>query len=255
MSGPHAHALYVHGHSLVHRLPPQCKIAAQLLFVIAVVATPREAFWAFGVYAALLVGIVILAQLPPGFVLKRLVFEVPFIAFAILLPFIGQGERVEVLGLSLAVEGLWGAWNIIAKATLGLAASIIVAGTTTMPEFLRGFERLHLPRAVINTASFMIRYTDVIASEMRRMKVAREARGYDPRWLWQAKAIAASAGALFIRSYERGERVYLAMLSRGYEGTIPRTDEAPATAASWVAALTVPAVTALVATAAWMVVR
>lgn len=253
MSGPHAHTLYVHGHTPVHRLPPQCKIAAQLLFVIAVVATPREAFWAFGIYAGLLVGVVILAQLPPGFVLKRLVFEVPFIAFAILLPFIGQGERTDVLGLSLSVEGLWGAWNIVAKATLGLSASIVVAGTTTMPEFLRGFERLHMPRAFTNTASFMIRYTDVIASEMRRMKVAREARGYDPRWLWQAKAIAASAGALFIRSYERGERVYLAMLSRGYEGTIPRVDETPATVASWLAALTVPGAATLVATVAWVV--
>ena len=255
MSGPHAHALYVHGHTWVHRLAPQCKLAAQFLFVIAVVATPREAFWAFGIYAVILIGLVALAQLPPGFVGKRLLFEVPFIAFAVLLPFVGQGDRVDVLGLSLSVEGLWGAWNIIAKATLGLAASIIVAGTTTVSEFLRGFERLHVPRAFTNTASFMIRYTDVIANEMRRMKVAREARGYDPRWLWQAKAIAASAGALFIRSYERGERVYLAMLSRGYEGSIPRVDEVPATGSMWVAALSVPAAAAVVATVAWMVVR
>ena len=87
-----------------------------------------------------------------------------------------------------------------------------------MPEFLRGFERLHMPRAFTSTLSFMIRYLDVIADEMRRMQVARESRGYDPRWIWQAKAVAASAGALFIRSYERGERVYLAMLSRGYDG-------------------------------------
>ena len=123
-----------------------------------------------------------------------------------------------MLGLSLSAEGLWGAWNIVAKATLGLAVSIIVAATTTMPEFLRGFERLHMPRAFTSTLGFMIRYTDVIADEMRRMKVARESRGYDPRWLWQAKAVGSAAGAMFIRSYERGERVHLAMLSRGYAG-------------------------------------
>lgn len=254
MSGPHAHALYVHGHTRVHDLAPECKLAAQLLFVIAVVATPREAFWAFAIYAAILVGLIRLAELPVGFVLKRLVIEVPFVLFAVLLPFIGGGERTEVLGLPMSVEGLWGAWNILAKATLGLGASIVVAATTTMPGFLRGFERLHLPRPLTSTASFMIRYFDVIADEMRRMRIGRQARGYDPRWIWQARAVAASAGSLFIRSYERGERVYQAMLSRGYTGSLPRLDEAPATVASWVAALSVPASAALVAVVAWVVV-
>ena len=253
MSGPHAHALYVHGHTAVHRLAPQCKLAAQLLFVMVVVATPREAFWAFAVYAVVVIALIRLAEIPPGFVAKRLVFEVPFIAFAVLLPFIGRGERTDVFGPALSVEGLWGAWNIVAKATLGLAVSILVAATTTMPEFLRGFERLHLPWAFTSTASFMIRYFDVIADEMQRMKVARESRAYDPRWIWQVRAVAASAGALFIRSYERGERVYLAMLSRGYAGSLPRVDETPATTTSWLAALSVPAVAVLVATIAWVV--
>jgi cobalt/nickel transport system permease protein len=253
MSGPHSHALYVHGHTWIHRLAPQCKLAAQFLFVIAVVATPREAFWAFGAYAALVTGLVVAARLPLGFVAKRLVFEVPFILFAVLLPFIGRGERVDVFGLSMSVEGLWGAWNIVAKATLGLSISIVVAATTTMPEFLRGFERLHMPRAFTSTLSFMIRYVDVIADEMRRMKVARISRGYDPRWIWQAKAIGSAAGALFIRSYERGERVYLSMLSRGYEGTIPRVDEVPATGGMWVAALALPALAAAIAAVAWAV--
>jgi cobalt/nickel transport system permease protein len=251
MSGPHSHALYVHGHTWIHRLAPQCKLAAQFLFVIAVVATPREAFWAFGIYAALVVALILAARLPLGFVAKRLAFEVPFILFAVLLPFIGRGERVDVFGLSLSVEGLWGAWNIVAKATLGLAISIVVAATTTMPEFLRGFERLHMPKAFTSTLSFMIRYTDVIADEMRRMKVARISRGYDPRWIWQAKAVGSAAGALFIRSYERGERVYLSMLSRGYEGTIPRVDEAPATAGMWIASMSLPALAATVAATAW----
>lgn len=255
MSGAHAHALYVHGHSPIHRLAPQCKLAAQLAFVLVVVATPKEAFWAFGVYAAILFALTRLAELPFGFVARRLVFEVPFIAFAILLPFIGRGEQVDVLGLSLSKAGLWGAWNIVAKATLGLGASIVVAATTTMPEFLRGFARLRMPQALTSIASFMIRYADVISNEMQRMKVARESRGYAPRWIWQARAVASSAGALFIRSYERGERVYLAMLSRGYAGSLPRADEVPATAAEWLAAMALPVVAALIAIIAWVSVR
>ncbi|HET9724851.1 MAG TPA: cobalt ECF transporter T component CbiQ [Actinomycetota bacterium] len=255
MSGPHSHALYVHGHTWLHRLAPQAKLTAQLLFVVAVVATPREAIWAFAVYALMVTGLVAAARLPATFVAKRLLFEIPFVLFAVLLPFVGGGERVDVLGLSLSAEGLWGAWNIVAKATIGLAVSIVVAATTTMPEFLRGFEALNMPRAFTSTLSFMIRYTDVIADEMRRMKVARQSRGYDPRWLWQAKAVGSAAGALFIRSYERGERVYLSMLSRGYAGSIPRFDETPATAAAWAIALSLPAAAAAIASAAWLVTR
>ena len=252
MSGPHSHALYVHGHSPVHLVAPECKLAAQLLLVLIVVATPREAFWAFGVYALMVMALVALARIPPGFVLKRMIIEVPFVLFAFLMPFLGGGERTQVFGLSLSIAGLWGAWNILAKATLGIAISIVVAATTTMPEFVRGFERLHLPKVLVSTSSFMVRYFDVIADEMRRMKVARESRGYDPKWIWQAKAVAVSAGALFIRAYERGESVYLSMLSRGYDGAMPNTGEPAATAAMWAWAMAMPAAAAVVMSVAWV---
>jgi cobalt/nickel transport system permease protein len=247
----HAHPLYLPGASPLHRARPQCKIAATLLFVLAVVATPREALWAYGLYALLLVGLARVGRVPLAFLVGRLVIEVPFLAFAVLLPVVGQGERVEVLGLSLAREGLWAGWNILAKGTLGVAASVLLAATTPVPELLRGLERLRLPRAFTTIAGFMVRYADVIADELRRMRVARLSRGYDPRWLWQAKAVAATAGALFIRSYERGERVYLAMVSRGYAGAMPVLEDLAASRREWLAALATPAAAALVAATAW----
>ncbi len=251
MSGPHSHALYYHGHSRVHALAPECKLAAQLLFVFVVVATPREAVWAFAAYAAILAAVILLSELPFAFVLKRLAIEIPFVAFALLLPFISRGERIDVLGLSVSREGLWGAWNILVKGTLGVAASIVVASTTTIAEMLKGFERLHMPKAFTSIATFMVRYLDVIADEMKRMKVARASRGYSPRWIWQAKAIGASIGALFVRSYERGERVYLAMLSRGFTGEMPSFGMVAATRGMWVGALAVPAVALAVCVFAW----
>jgi cobalt/nickel transport system permease protein len=247
----HAHPLYLPGASLLHRAPPQCKIAASLLFVFAVVATPREAVWAYGVYALLLLGLARVGRLPLPLLARRLVIEVPFVLFAVLLPVVGQGERVEVLGLPLAREGLWAAWNILVKGTLGVTASLIVAATTPVPELLRGLERLRLPRAFTTIAGFMVRYADVIADELRRMRIARLSRGYDPRWIWQARAVAATAGALFIRSYERGERVYLAMVSRGYAGAMPVLEDLAASRRQWLAALAVPAAAAVVALTAW----
>ena len=173
MSGSHGHALYYHGHSAIHRMPPEAKLVAQILFVLVVVATPREAFWAFGVYAAMLGVVAALASIPIPYLVRRLAIELPFVAFALFLPFIGQGVRVDVLGLSLSVEGSWGAWNILAKATIGVMASSLLASTTTMAEFLSGFDRLHVPKAFTSIASFMVRYMDVIADDVRRMRVAR----------------------------------------------------------------------------------
>jgi cobalt/nickel transport system permease protein len=237
MSGSHAHALYFHGHSPVHGLAPETKLVAHFLFVLIVVATPREAIWAFGVYAG---------------ILRRLALELPFVVFAFFLPFVGQGERIDVLGVSLSVEGLWGAWNILAKATIGVMASALLAATTTMAEFLTGFDRLHVPRAFTSIASFMVRYMDVVADDVRRMRIARASRAYVGRWIWQAKAIGQTAGALFIRAYERGERVYLAMLSRGYSGTMPETAATHATPRHWLTALSVPLVALPVCVLTWV---
>ncbi|MFC7306169.1 cobalt ECF transporter T component CbiQ [Streptomyces monticola] len=240
MGAGHAHRLYRHAHSPVHALPPHCKLAAVFCFVVVVVSTPRESMWAFGLYAALLAAVAYAARVPAGFLLKRLLIEVPFVAFAVLMPFVAQGERVEFLGLSLSVNGLWGAWNVLAKGTLGVAASVLLAATTELRELLLGLQRLKLPPLLVQIASFMIRYGDVITDEMRRMRIARESRGFEARGVRHWGVLAKSAGALFIRSYERGERVHLAMVSRGYAGSMPVIDEVTASRAQWSYALTLP---------------
>ncbi|MEU8434283.1 cobalt ECF transporter T component CbiQ [Streptomyces sp. NPDC029216] len=244
MGAGHAHKLYRHGHSPVHELPPHCKIAATAAFVIVVVSTPREAMWAFGLYAVLIAAVAAAARIPAGFLLRRLLIEVPFVLFAVLMPFVSQGERVDVLGMSLSVSGLWGAWNVLAKGTLGVAASVLLASTTELRALLLGLQRLKLPPLLVQIASFMIRYGDVITDELRRMSIARRSRGFEARGIQHWGVLAKTAGALFIRSYERGERVYLAMVSRGYAGSMPVIDDVTATRAQWAYAAVLP-VTAL----------
>ncbi|MEG3627217.1 cobalt ECF transporter T component CbiQ [Streptomyces poriticola] len=251
MGAGHAHRLHRPGTSPVHRLPPHTKLAAAFAFVVVVVSTPREAMWAFGLYAVLLAAVAAVARVPAGFLLKRLLIEVPFVAFAVLLPFVAEGERIEVLGLSLSVGGLWGAWNVLAKGTLGVAASVLLAATTGLRELLLGLERLKLPPLLVQIASFMVRYGDVITDEMRRMRIARESRGFEAKGVRHWAVLAKTAGALFIRSYERGERVHLAMISRGYSGAMPVIDEVTASRAQWVYALTLPAAALAVCLLGW----
>jgi cobalt/nickel transport system permease protein len=236
MAGGHIHALYRHGDSRIHRLAPHLKIVAAVGFVFAVVATPREALWAFGLYAATLAALATAARLGVRFVTTRMIIEVPFVIVALLLPFFAGGERIDVLGVALSRGGLWDMWNIVAKATLGLLTSIVLAGTTQVPHMLRGFDTLRVPRVMTAIMGFMIRYLDVVLDEFRRMHVAMHSRGYRPRWLGHVTPYARSLGRLFVRSFERGERVYLAMASRGYAGTMPAPLGAPATAADWVGA-------------------
>ncbi|MGQ4363440.1 cobalt ECF transporter T component CbiQ [Streptomyces sp. SAS_272] len=251
MGAGHAHRLYLHGHSPVHGLPPHTKLAAVLAFVVVVVSTPREAMWAFGLYALLLGFVARRARVPAGLLLKRLLIEAPFVAFALLMPFVAEGARVDVLGLSLSVDGLWGAWNVLAKGTLGVAASVLLASTTELRELLLGLQRLRLPPLLVQIASFMIRYGDVITDEMRRMRIARESRGFEARGVRHWGVLAKSAGALFIRSYERGERVHLAMISRGYAGSMPVIDEVTASRAQWSYALTLPFTALVVCVLGW----
>ncbi|GLZ57753.1 cobalt ECF transporter T component CbiQ [Micromonospora sp. M51] len=252
MGAGHGHVLYRESDSPVHRLPPEVKIVAMVVFTIAVVATPREAFWAFGAYAVLVAVVAALARVGPRWLLSRALIELPFVLFAVALPFLGSGDRVEVLGLRLSEDGLHGAWNILAKGTLGVLASLLLAATTTTRDLIVGLDRLHCPQVLTQIATFMLRYLDVLVGEARRMRVARISRGDDPRFLWQLRGFAAGIGALFLRAFERGERVYLAMLSRGYTGRMPAVwqGEGAASAGQWLVAATVPVVAASIAATA-----
>lgn len=210
-------------------LAPQLKILALLGFVAAAVCTPREQIGAFIALAVVVVVVGIAAGVTPRHLLGRLLIEVPFVVFALAMPIVGTGPRIDVLGLSLSEAGLWAAWSILAKGTLGVAASVVLAATTRPADLVVGLERLHVPRTFTAIAGFMIRYLDVVGEELRRLQVARISRGDDPRFLWQARATAHTVGTLFVRSYERGERVHTAMLSRGFDGSLPAGPTAPRT--------------------------
>ena len=245
--------LLVRVDSPVHRLPAQVKLAAVLLFVLGVVLAPREQLWAPLAAAALLGVAVTASRVPMRVLAPRLVVELPFVGLTVLLPFVTPGERVDVLGVGLSLPGLYAAWGVLTKATLAALAVLLLTATTPLRDVLTGLERLGLPRLLVLIATSMVRYVDVLTTELARMRIARLSRGEDPRWLWQVRGLAATAGALFVRSYERGERVHVAMLSRGWTGTAPAADRGAAvTRRQWAVGLSLPALGGLVAAVAWV---
>jgi cobalt/nickel transport system permease protein len=110
------------------------------------------------------------------------------------------------------------AWGLVAKGTIGVMSSLTLAATTEPSDVLLGLRRLRMPELIVQIMGFMIRYLDVVTADLGRMVVAMRSRGVEPRSPRHWPVLARSLGALFIRSYERGERVHLAMLSRGYDG-------------------------------------
>lgn len=227
MGAGHGHRLYYHGHSPVHRLAPQVKLVALVVFMLVVVSTPREWYAAFASYLAALLLVVAWSRVPLTYLLKRLVIEVPFLLFAAMIPFVATGPTVDVMGLELSEPGLVAAWGLVAKGTIGVLASLTLAATTEPDQILRGLQRMRLPDLIVQIMGLMVRYLDVVSAELGRMVVAMRSRGFSARSPRHWPVLGRSLGSLFIRSYERGERVHLAMLSRGYTGRLPDLSQMP----------------------------
>ncbi|MED5328146.1 MAG: energy-coupling factor transporter transmembrane component T, partial [Actinomycetota bacterium] len=145
------------GDSRMHRLSPEAKLVAVVAFVVVIAMTPRRETVAFALYALGAWAIIATTKIGLLTYLKRLSVIIPFVMFALIVPFIGGGESVHVLGVSLSVDGLWATWNILAKAGLGATMSIALSATTPVPELLHGMTRLKVPRLLVAIVAFMLR--------------------------------------------------------------------------------------------------
>ena len=188
------------------------------------VSAPFEAWPVFVACAAALVAVAAVARVTPNDVWRRARFVLPLVLLAALfVPLVRTGGATYELGpLTLHEEGLETFAAVAAKATIGTISAVLLGATTTFPSVLRGLEAMRVPRLFVLIAAFMYRYLFVIVEEVGRMRAALAARAYRPRHALHAGAIGRVATAMFLRTYSRGERVYQAMLSRGYSGQMPQ---------------------------------
>jgi len=208
----------------VHRLDPRAKLILALAFAITVVSTPPPHPLAFVVYAGLLCWSAGLARVPLGYVLLRAAAVLPFsVLAAFWLPFLRGGETVALFGgrLELSVPGLWLFAGVAMKSFLGASAAILLVSTTPFASLLSGLRKLGAPVILVDLLALTYRYLFVLVDEAMRLRRAAAARGYRPRWLGQAVLIGRLIGHLFVRSYARAERVYGAMVQRGYNSRMP----------------------------------
>jgi cobalt/nickel transport system permease protein len=210
--------------SPVHRLDPRAKIVGMVTVTIVAVTTPLEAWPVFAGCAAVLAAVALVARVSPGDVWRRVRFLLPLVLLAaVFLPFVRDGGQTYDLGpLTVHEEGLRTFASVSLKAVIGTVSAVLLGATTTFPQVLRGLEVMRAPRLLVLIAAFMYRYLFVIVEETGRMRAALASRGYSPRNALQAGALGRMATAMFLRTYSRGERVYNAMLARGYSGAMPQ---------------------------------
>ena len=229
----HIHALdsYCPGTSPVHRLDPRVKLLLTGLFILTAALLPEREWGAFGVMEGLVLLTTLLSRVGLLRVQRRSAVALPFALAAVTAVFATPGRvlwTVPFLGgtLSITESGVVRFLSILARSYLSIQAAVLLAATTPFPDLLWGMWALRLPRPLVAIVGFLYRYLFVLADEARRMLQAREARSAAPDGrgggtvAWRARVTGSMAGILFLRSYERSERIYMAMLARGYDGTV-----------------------------------
>lgn len=212
--------------SIVHRLDPRTKILVALALILAIALTPAGAYLAYaGLYLFLIVA-VLLAQIDLSYVVKRSFIAIPFALAAVTLPFTVPGETLATLGgVTISVEGAVRFASILIRSWISVQAAILLVAITPFPDLLWGLRALHVPAALVAIVSFAYRYLFVLSDEALRLMQARAARSavVDGRrsggsLIWRGKVTGRMVGGLMLRSMERSERIYNAMLARGYQG-------------------------------------
>jgi cobalt/nickel transport system permease protein len=211
--------------SPVHRLDPRAKLLGLASVTLVAVSTPLHAWPAFVACALTLLLVAAVARVGPRVLWSRARIVLPLVVFvAVFLPFVRGGAQISLGPVSVSEAGLATFAAVSVKACLGTLSAVLLGATTSFPDVLHGLERLRAPRLLVLIAGFMYRYLFVIVDETRRMRTALAARAYRPRHVLEAAAIGRVVISMFLRTFDRGERVYVAMLARGYGGTMPRLD-------------------------------
>ena len=189
----------------------RAQILVALCLVICIVSTPDWAMGALAGYAVIVAGLLIAARIPPRRLATRLGMVSLFCLLAAVGPLWPTGDAIPWSRVIAAAV----------KALLSAATLIWLLAVAGFAGVLASLDRLHVPRLFTTLIGTTHRYAFLLVDEARRMKRAADSRGYRSRWIWQARTVGGLIGNLFLRSYERGERVHAAMLCRGYTGRPP----------------------------------
>jgi cobalt/nickel transport system permease protein len=224
--------------SRLHHLDARVKVVVTITLILLINLTPMGAFGAYVGFFALMMAASLLARVDPLLVVRRSMIALPFALAAVTLIFTVPGPTLgalPVLNLPISETGLIRFASILFKSSISVQAAVLLMLTTHFTETLWALGALHVPRVLVAIISFMYRYLFVLADEALRLTRARDSRSAviagnsqrGPTLMFRARTTGRMIGNLFLRSFDRSERVYNAMVSRGYRGSIRLLDPPP----------------------------
>jgi len=221
---------YHESESFIHRLDPRVKVAVTVAFILSNALLPDGAWIAFGFSWLFLLLANLLSNLGVAFTFKRSLIALPFALIAITVLFSIPGKPLTTFhflmwDLTITDMGLLRFVSILIRSWLSVQMAILLVATARFPDIIHALEHLRVPSILTTIIAFLYRYLFVLADEVFRLLRARESRSAAAPGqkagrsiLWRAGIAGHMAGQLFLRSYERSDRVYNAMLARGYTG-------------------------------------
>jgi cobalt/nickel transport system permease protein len=201
----------------LQQLDARVKLIATLAFVLAVVATPIGWWHILAAEGLLLVFVLGLSGVPPRELVGRWLTFLILVGFLAVVVAYGHPARERLGWLAVGL-------TIVAKNSLAFLTVLLLANVTPFPKLLRALRRLRVPMVLVATLQFMYRYIYVLTDELDRMVQARRARTFKRSGRLDWGILTGLIGVLFLRAFERGERVHAAMLARGWDGTIRTLD-------------------------------
>jgi cobalt/nickel transport system permease protein len=215
--------------SWIHELDPRVKVLVTILFIISTALLPDGAWLAYILSWILVIVTGLAAHIQPWFLVKRSLLVLPFLLAAVTIIFTLPGKALWTgpFGLTMSDAGLERFFSILFRSWVSVQMAVLLTATTRFPDVLHALRHLKVPAILVSILAFMYRYLFVLADEVSRLLRARAARsaqlptqhGGRSVW-WRARIAGNMVGQLLVRSLARSDRVYQAMLARGYRGEL-----------------------------------
>ena len=206
--------------TFVHHLDSRAKVIATMLFLFTVISFPKYEVVALAPFFLFPVLMMTIGEIPVRFIIKKMIVVSPFAIFiGIFNPILDTRTAAVIFGVSLSA-GWVSLLSILLKFTLTISAALLLIATTSFPGVCHALRRLGFPSLFISQLLFLYRYIFVLMEEAMRIIRARDMRSFGSRGTGM-KVFVRLIGILFLRTVNRAERIYYAMLSRGFQGDIP----------------------------------
>ena len=201
-------------------LDPRTKLLLFFSAVLVVASEPAGELAPFPYYYAAVAALALVARVPPSRVLKRCLAATPFLLMAAALPWTAAALGETAGGLDPARFGA----SVLLRGFAAIVLLVLLTSTSAFHRLLWGLRKLHIPEALSQIVTLMYRQLFILADEWRRAAQARECRSAGRLNVSPVSVYGKQLGVIFLRSWDRADRVHAAMLVRGFDGRLPLSE-------------------------------